>query len=376
MKALILSVSAGGGHHQAALAIDKYINKYEPESTVKVLDTIKYINPILDKFIIGGYLKAVKNTPSIYGKLYKLTENMKSEDGLKSFSNKFNEMMAFKILPSIKEFNPDIIICTNFFPLEMISILKEKKELNTPLVCVITDYGSHGVWLNSNVDSYIVSNSDMIDELEQNGVSRNIIFDYGIPVNEDFLKLHQRSATLSELQFSENKKTVLIMGGSLGLGRISKIYSELSTSKAKIQIIVIAGSNKKLYNHLLNLREMSAVETRVFGYTSDVNKYMQCSDLLITKPGGLTISEALICKTPLALFSPIPGQEKKNENFLLKHNIAISLDADLNCKKVIEDLLNNTTLLESMKTNCEKYAKPNCGQDIYKLLSNLIKNAH
>lgn len=370
MRALILSVSAGGGHMQASLALKNYIMQFEPTSDIEVLDTIKYINPLLDKLIIGSYLQTVKITPSIFGKLYKFTEK---DEGLSSVTNKFNEIMADKLLPIIEDYKPDIIICTHPFPTQMVSILKQKNKLNIPMICILTDYAPHNTWIHPSVDSYIVSNSDMKEEMVSRGVARNTIFDFGIPVSSDFFLDYDRNEILPELGLDPLKKTIMIMGGSLGIGKIARVYSQLSKLTTNVQIIVIAGSNKKLYSQLTNLKEQSAVTTSILGFSQNINKYMQCSDLLITKPGGLTITEALICNVPLALFSAIPGQEKKNEDFLLRHKLAITLNDGNNCIETIENLMSSPKKLQEMKENCKKFSKPNCGRDIFNLINEIIK---
>lgn len=372
MKVLILSVSAGGGHSHAAYALKKYIMQYEPNSEVNILDTIKYINPFIDKVLIGGYLKTIKVSPSLFGKLYNFTEK---DDNLASLSNKVNEFMAYKLLPKIQDFNPEIIVCTHPFPMDMISILKTKEELNLPMICMITDYAPHSFWIRPKVDSYIVSNSDMLEEMVTRGVNRASIHDIGIPVDPSFTKKFHREEILKELELNPNKKTIMIMGGSLGMGKISNIYSQLSVSDIDIQIIVITGSNKKLYSKLMELKEAAQIETRILGYTKEVNKYMQACDLLLTKPGGITITEALFCHIPLALFSPIPGQEEKNESFLLKHNLAVSLGDGSNCTDIIRNLIEYPSVLEAMKNNCAEFSKPSSGKDICLLLSQLIKKS-
>lgn len=374
MRALILSVSAGGGHKHAALALKDYIFKFEPDSEVKVLDTIKYINPILNKVLIGGYLNTLKIKPSLFGKIYKITESTNKTDGISSFKNKLTKIMANKILSAIEKFKPDIIICTHWYPVEMVSILKKKKKINVPIACIITDYAPHSFWIYPEVDSYIVSNKDMIEEMIHQGIDKDSIFDLGIPVGFDFFDKYDRNDTLKELDLDPQKKVVLIMGGSLGMGKISNIYSELAASANKdIQIIVITGKNKKLYTKLMSIRESSNIDTKILGFTKNVNKYMKCSDILITKPGGLTISEALICEVPLVLFSPIPGQEEKNEEFLLKHNLAISIGNGNNCREKIEDLLFSSETLKIMKGNCKKFSKPNCDYKIFNVINDLIK---
>lgn len=355
---------------KASLALKNYIMQFEPTSDIEILDTIRYINPLLDKLIIGSYLQTVKMTPSIFGKIYKFTEK---DEGLSSVTNKFNELMAYKLLPIIENYKPDIIICTHPFPTQMVSILKQKNKLNIPMICILTDYAPHNSWIHPNVDSYIVSNSDMKEEMALRGVSRDTVFDFGIPVSSDFFLEYDRNEVLPELGLDPCKNTIMIMGGSLGIGKIARVYSQLSKLTTNVQIIVIAGSNKKLYSELMNLKEYSTVTTRILGFSENINKYMQCSDLLITKPGGLTITEALICSVPLALFSAIPGQEKKNEEFLLKHKLAITLKDGNNCIEIIENLMSSPKKLQEMKDNCRKFSKPSCGRDIFNLINELIK---
>ena len=370
MKVLILSISAGGGHIHAAKAVENYTTINDPNSEVKVVDTLKYINPIIDKVVIGSYLKSIKLSPSIFGKLYSYSDN---EDGFASVSNKFNELMALRILPLIKEFTPDIILTTHFFPTEMLSILKYKNKLSVPCISLLTDYSSHNFWIHPGVDAYVVSNSDMIGEMTEKGVEEKNIYNLGIPVKPDFIMSYDKDQTLKDLELDPKKLTILIMGGSLGLGKIRNLYEELKKVDRDFQIIVITGSNKKLYSELLKLQTTSTKETRVIGFTNEVNKYMQACDLLLTKPGGLTITEALVCRTPLGLFSPIPGQEEKNAQFLLRHNLAVNIGNIKHCKESIEELISNSDKLKEMKNNCNGFSKPNSGNDIYELMNKMVK---
>lgn len=372
MRTLIFSVSAGGGHGRAAEAIKDYICLYNPNSDVKIIDTLKYINPIIDKVIIGSYLKTIKVTPSLFGKLYDYSE---TDYGLATISAKINEILTYRLLPLINDFKPDILIATHPFPTEMLSILKIKHKTELPTMSILTDYAPHSFWLHPCIDAYIVSNSDMIPEMVSKGIPKSTIYDIGIPINPKFFVEYDRKETLEEIQFSPDKTTILIMGGSLGMGKIESIYEELLELENDIQIIVITGSNKKLYYELMKYQNISIEnkKTYIIGFTDKVNKYMQAADLLLTKPGGLTITEALICKTPIGIFSPIPGQEEKNAEFLIKHNLAVDLRNDKSIKKTIEELLLDPNNLLTIKENCSKFAKPFVGKDIYDLVLQLIK---
>lgn len=369
MKALLLSVSAGGGHKKTAETIKNYIIANSPLSEIKIIDTLRYINPILDRVVIGSYLKTIKINPSLYGKLYDYAEY---DAGINSFAIKINEMMAKKLLPLIRSFNPDIILCTHPFPTEMVSTLKGKNKISVPTVSVLTDYAVHSFWVQPNIDAFIVSNKDMVSEMMERNISKDIIFPIGIPIEPSFSTTYNREETLNSLGLDSSKFTLLVMGGSLGIGKIAKIYGQLSQLKREVQIIVITGNNKKLYSNLKKLQENSNKATRIIGYTADVNKYMQSCDLLITKPGGLTITEALACGIPLAVFSPIPGQEEQNANFLFRHNLSVNLGFGENCKDVIEDLLSSDTKLKDMKENCREFVNQNSGDGLYNIMASLI----
>ena len=134
--------------------------------------------------------------------------------------------------------------------MEMVSILKSKDALHKPMVCMLTDYAPHSFWIRPKVDSYIVSNSDMVDEMVKRGIERERIHDIGIPVDPNFSKKFNRNTTLKELDLDPDKKTLMIMGGSLGMGKISSIYENLSVSNIDIQLIAIAGNNKRLYSKI------------------------------------------------------------------------------------------------------------------------------
>lgn len=372
MKVLILSISAGGGHGHAAEALKDHINLKCAKSEVKIIDTLKYINPIIDKVIIGSYLKTLKVTPSLYGKLYTYSEG---DYGItNTISAKLSKIMTYKLMPLIDEFNPDILVCTHPFPTEMVSIMKIKYDLKIPVVSIITDYYPHASWLHAHIDAYIVANQDMVEYMICKGIPKDTIYNLGIPVKPDFTYKYNREETLCELGLYSNKTTILVMGGSLGMGKISSIYDQLNKLDKDIQIIIITGKNEKLYNELLKLKRSSTKPTSIIGFTDTVNKYMQCCDLLLTKPGGLTITEALISHIPLGLFSPIPGQEEKNAQFLLNHNLAVDLSKIEQCTDILKNLLECEKQLIKIKENCIKFSKPNSGDDIVKLIESLIQN--
>ncbi|MEA4825492.1 MAG: glycosyltransferase [Clostridium sp.] len=370
MKTLIFSISAGDGHKQTSLAIKDYILLNDKNSEVIIVDTLSYISPTLNKLVIGSYIKSLKINPSIYGRLYYKIDSSKKLSVLKG-SSKLGRLFSLKLKKLIYEFNPDIIISTHPIPTEMLSMLKTRGNMKIPVITIITDYAAHNFWLHKGIDVYITPNNDMINEMITKGIDKDKIYNLGIPVNPNFFKKYDKSVTLKSLNLSPMKFTILVMGGSLGMGRIIDLYKELDKIKADIQIIIATGKNNRLYCQLMKLKSNCLKETRVLKYTREINKYMQACDVLITKPGGITITEAMLSSIPLILFSPIPGQEEKNIDFLVKNHLAINLNDIEECKNTINTLITNPAYLQKIKRNYVNYIKPHSGNDIYNLINSL-----
>ena len=386
MKILILTAATGVGHLRASSALKSYILETQEDCEVEIVDTLKYISPLLDKTVTEGYEAMAKRTPKLFGSLYKSTNRGKSKTTY-FFCNIFRKYL----MPLVEEFRPDAIISTHPFATEMISLLKEDGKITAPLICVMTDYGPHRAWIHPYVDSYIVSNEGMVDTMAKMGAPREKIHPYGIPVEESFYEKMDRAEVLRQLGLSPDKPTVLIMAGSFGVSNILRIYNNIIKVNLDFQIIVITGKNERLYeafNKLIlrnsrqkPLRDVSvklkpkpSKPTKVLFFTNEVHKYMQISDLIITKPGGLTVSEALACNLPMAIFDAIPGPETENAEFLIDNNMAVKIQKGSACSDTIYDLLSNQERLEEMRRSCSAFDKSSSGPKIVNEIQKLVKD--
>lgn len=412
VKAIILSASTGSGHMSAARAINEYLMESGAQS--EVIDTLKYISPILNKTVTEFYDFIAKYHPKIWKMMYD-TSNKKTVNKLLL---SVNNLVSKRLLPLLDDFEPDVIIATHPFAAEMISKLKSLQKIDIPLICVITDYAPHLTWINPGIDAYVVANSDMIEPMVQMGADKNDIFNFGIPVDKEFFSKKDKAKILEEIGLFPELPTVLIMSGGNGYANVEEIYRDLQKSDTDFQIILITGKNQKLYNRMQSLTEISNQEkqnlnlqknfiskfgvpnvhlnglniikkfvgdssekflqtkpTKIIYFTSEVSKYMSAADLIITKPGGLTVSEALACGLPMALFGAIPGQEEENANFLVGNNMAVKLDQKSSNLKSIEALLENPDRLNYMKFNCENFDKSDSLKNIYNLIKKLSKNS-
>lgn len=395
MRILILSASTGGGHMKASSAIKDHILKKDKSAIIKISDILKYISPILDKTISDGYEYLAKKAPKMYGVMYKQSNK---ETALNSFVYKFNTLFSKKLIPLLEDFKPDAIVSTHPFTTEMFSSLKDILNIKIPLICVITDYAPHKAWLNKNVDAYVVASNKMVDAMVDIGIDQNIIYPYGIPIEDSFFTKRERIATLKEIGLLSSLPTILIMAGSFGVTDILKIYNRIIKINIDFQIIIITGRNKKLYesfekilyrnkdNPILTFgkhsikkphinkskKDVPSKNTKLIYFTNEVSKYMFASDLIITKPGGLTISEALACNLPMAIFNAIPGQEEENADFLIDNNMAVRLGKGSSCEKTIQKLLSDRYILESMRASCETFDKSASCNRIYNLIKELV----
>lgn len=374
MKIMILSAAAGGGHLRAAHAVEDYIKQNVPNAEVLVADALKNVSAALDWTCCDGYKLIAKNAPKFFGSLYKATNK---DTPLNSLMVRINHSAAQKLIPLLEKENPDVILSTYPFATEMISNLKREGVLKVPLICLMTDYGPHMAWIASNVDAYVVSTADMIDEMETMGVPRVLVHPFGIPVGDAFFKKEDRRSVRIRLGLDPDKPTILIMAGSFGVTRVLRIYERITALPQDFQMVVITGKNERLYEMFKEKAvPHSKKPTKLIYFTDEVESYMHASDLLVTKPGGLTVSEALACGIPLAVFDAIPGQEEDNTDFLLNHNMAVELGSGKDCAAIISDLLSNEEELKKMRASCEEFDKTDSKRQIFSLMEDLMKVYH
>ncbi len=415
MKILILSASTGGGHMRASNAMKEYFE--ENNIDVNVVDTLKYISPLLNKTVTEGYEYLAKRMPNIYKMIYKSTNNKVVNHLIFGI----NSIVSRKLVPLINDYKPNIIVTTHPFTNEMVSKLKSIGKADVPVVCIITDYAPHRTWITENVSAYIVASDDMMKSMMEMGVDKNIVYPFGIPIEDEFYTKRDRNILLKQMGFKSSIPTVLIMAGSFGVENIVSIYKDILKIDLDFQIIIITGRNPKLYDTIesivyerekkvykypklfskfsfnikswkyisklnklrkrLNFSEGNGEDleskiyrkdTRIIYFTDEVHKYMCIADLIITKPGGLTITEALACDLPMAIFNAIPGQEEENADFLVDNNMAVRLNRDTTAE-TIKDLLKNKKKLRFMKHSCETFDKSESLKNILNLIVNLVE---
>ena len=372
-KVIIFYASYGGGHLNAAKSIQECITNNYKNINVELIDCMKYVNITIEKLTTAAYREMAKKAPWAWGRIY--ADSQKGP--LAHISSRSNKIMAIKLLKLLREKNPDLIISTHPFGSQMCSYLKRKQKITSKIATIMTDFAPHDQWLvgSEYTDYYFVAHNKMKQYLISKNIDENKIFDTGIPISNRFLLNYNKNDILSELKFTPNKKTVLFFGGGeFGLGKTKtvEIFECFVKLFPDIQIIAVAGKNEKMKTAFSKIveQEKRNDSIKVLEFTNKVPEFMSVSDLVVTKPGGLTTSESLASKLPMVIINPIPGQEEENAQFLEENGIAIWIKKYDNPYEKLQNLFSDTKLLPTMKENTEKLSKKYSTQNICKILFN------
>jgi len=358
IKILIFSVSIGAGHDSVAQAIAERLLVEAPGSEVKIIDTFRYINSILNKVVVGSYMETLRFTPKVWGYLYDQAEE---GDRMVEFSHLFAKLISPKLSQLINQVNPQVIITTHAFPTGMLGQMKVKGKLHIPLVSAVTDFHIHPIWINKGVDLYFIHSADLAYPLIQEGIPWEKIKPIGIPIRMQFGQELNHGEIEEEFGLAGDP-VVLVMGGGLGLGRIEVITRKI-LSDERFGVVVVAGRNKRLYEKLKGINNNPRL--RVFGYVEDMARIIAACDLVISKPGGVTSAEILAMKKPLVIYSAFPGQEDRNTDYLLNRGAAIKVKKlDMLIPESLA-LWQNPLRLQQMKEMAEHLGSPHSSKLVW-----------
>ncbi len=352
MKIIITYASAGTGHRRAAEAIYNYFKENCPAHDLKIIDALEETNFIFRKLYSYGYLFLVNHALWLWHFSFWLTSIKALKPAaniLVSVINRLNAKGLSKFL--IKE-SPDFIISTHFFPPQIAAFLKRIKKLNSKLVTVITDFGIHPFWISAGTDMYIVASNLSKEQLILEGVQENIIKDFGIPIDSKFLKEYEKNILCKKFEIEPNKFTVLISTGSFAIGQVEEIVESLYK---EVQILVVSAHNKILYSRL---KQRNYPKVKVFGFIDNIQELMFVSDMIITKPGGLTIAESLAMGLLPIFITAIPGQETENAKILAKKSIGINIKDVASIQDIVLDFRDHPQKLRNTKEKIDELKRP------------------
>lgn len=367
-KVLILSTSTGYGHNQAANSLMELIKNDDTE--ILVHDFLKE-NRFFDRSIVNGYDLCASSLGTLYGLLYKIS-NIKFINNLVSF---LFLPVANKLAKFIDSFNPDLIITTHPLAVSILSYLKKRQIIKVPVISVVTDFKCHYTYVSKIIDHYIVACDFTKENLASKGIPKEKISPFGIPVKQDFYKEDYPNYVENIIQSPLN---ILLMGGGMGLDNISKVLKTLIKNENPLNLTIVCGNNAELkeelckeYGHIKGNKKLN-----ILGYTTEIPKIMKGSDLIITKPGGLTTTESLLSHLPMIIPFIIPGQESENREFLSKSNCAITINHLEELNKVINDLNKDNNKLINMRKSILDVLSSYSPEGIIKLCTKMLNDSY
>ena len=342
---MIATVTAGGGHLAAAAALEEAWRAARPDDVIDKIDLLKLFAPLHRKIYSDGYVNLVERAPELWGMVFAKTDNLKLLQKLKRIQRKFPSGSKQRFARHVKQFKPDVVLCTHYLPLETLTPLREKKDGLRPFVtCVVTDFEAHALWMETCVDLYCVAAGETKARLVARGAAAKDIAVTGIPISAKFSSKPDAKAVRKNYGLRDDLPVLLVLSGGFGMGPVAEIMTELDKASAPFQMLVVAGRNEELRQKLA-VRDHKH-PTRVLGFSTNMHELMAIADLIITKPGGLTSSEALAMGKPLFILNPIPGQEAANSDFLLERGAALKANRPEDLPYRIDQLLGSKKLGE------------------------------
>jgi processive 1,2-diacylglycerol beta-glucosyltransferase len=383
MRTLIATATAGAGHLAAAAALDEAWRAFRPEDVVERIDVVKFFSPLHRKIHADGYVKLVEHAPEIWGMMFGKTDDPKVAGLLGRLRRVFPSKSRVRFMQHVKQFEPDVVLCTHYVAFEALGILKDKQVRlaakrarkrgrdrveqpsrgdSKPLVAsIVTDFEAHALWMAPCVDVYFVAAEETRARLIARGARPEDVVATGIPVSAKFSSKPDVRSVRKTLGLRDDQDVLLVLSGGFGMGPVAAILRELDKVCYPFQTVVVTGRNEELR------RDLAAQDrkhpTHVLGFSSNMHELMATADLIISKPGGLTSSEALAIGRPLFIVNPIPGQEAANSDFLLERGAAGKVNRVEDLPYRLEHLL-GTRKLSEMARAAKGLGRPNAALDI------------
>jgi processive 1,2-diacylglycerol beta-glucosyltransferase len=372
MKALVLTLSFGSGHVRAAEVVAEELRRQLPASNIMVVDALAECRLLFRVCYEWPYWLMLRYAPALLDRFSTARVAQKHEGTAPAWAFR---MGCPKVFSTIKSFDPDVIVAAEVAACEMAAIARHLGFTRAPILCVITDHEAEPIWVQAEVAAFTVPDERVGAELISWGAPANSISRCGIPVDPAFDAVHDPKAVRLRYGISDNAPLVLLMGGGMGPTRMDQVVQQLGETNTPMHIVAVAGKDKLTLRRLKRLKVNAPVSLRVVGWTDEVAALMQAARLLVTKPGGLTISEAALCSLPVVFFDPIPGAEFVNARRMVDAGAAVITTGPAETARAIISLLKDETSRDAMALRSRAMARPNARREIATLALDLLAPA-
>ena len=350
MKILILSCGTGGGHNSAALAVKEELDRRNIENEFK--EYLEIVNKRVKDYVNGLYIRSTKRNGKVFKAAYKLGE-LYRKTKIKSPVYALNSFSKKKLYEYIKDNKFDYVVTTHLFAAQALTTVK--KQFNIHFVAIATDYVCIPFWEETNPDYFIIPSEELKKGFLERGIKEEKLIPLGIPVSANFSLEYDKENVKEELNLSKDKKYILILTGSMGFGNTIDILERLEEkAENNISFIVSCGNNKKLLN-ILKEKNKNNTNILLLPFIKDIYRYMRASDVVLSKPGGLTSTEIATMNKPFIHTMPIPGCENYNANYFNEKNMSIKCNTVNEIVDNTYKLLYDENLKNEMIENQKKY---------------------
>lgn len=364
---LILSCSGGAGHIRAAEALHRTASLTGLPIRTEHYNVLDFTSKLFKRLYSESYLQMVNRTPELWGYLYQQSEKKPYEK--KGFIKSFDQLNYRRYLRILRELNPDAIICTHFLPYISISSTLRRKGITAPVFAVTTDFDIHQLWVDSIVERYFVFHDESAWQLQSKQVPKEKIMISGIPLMPEFQIKEKPNKARKDLGIDTNSFTVMVLSGGFGIGHVKEIVEQtiktLSTfQEKKFNLLVVCGKNNKALAELQTVHFPENINPSIFGFITNIDKLMDASDILISKAGGLTSSEAIAKSLPMLIVDPIPGQESRNADIIIEHGAGWKAINIANLSYKLQRILELPSILTNARASTHNIAKPKAASTI------------
>jgi len=375
-KILLLSASSGAGHVRAAQALEKAFQEANDEAGLSLevlhVDTLKFTNRVFRHLYSKAYLDVVNKMPEVSGWFYDKLDKPWKNERRRLALDKLNTRPFVKLL---REYQPDMIVCTHFLPAEIVSWLKAKERIASRQAIVVTDFDVHAMWLCHHYEQYFVAIDEARAYLEALGIPQDKITVSGIPIDPVFALHKDKQEMRLKHGLMPDGATILLSAGGFGVGPFEQLIAALLPLQTPVQVVAICGRNEDLKERVselaLSLDPRASLTVKPLGYTQEMDELMSASDLIVGKPGGLTTSEALSKGLVSVIANPIPGQEERNSDHLLEAGVAIRCNNMPTLAYKLDRLLADPARFATMQVNAYAMSRPHAAHDIVEKLLEL-----
>ncbi|QOV90828.1 MGDG synthase family glycosyltransferase [Humisphaera borealis] len=369
-RILVLSASAGVGHLRAAEAIELALRQTHPEAHVVNVDVLQYTNAAFRHFFAQTYFDVIKHAPHFVGFMYDRLDKP-GWPPMERLRTKFQRVQFGKFTDLLLSQPWDLAINTHFLPAEFISSLRLEGRLKLPQVMVTTDFYIHCMWVKQPVERYYMASRESAINLS-NVVPLSEMEVTGIPIHPAFGEAMDPTGCRRKHGISVDRNVVLQLAGGFGVGPIEQIHRRLLECQTPLHVVVATGRNARVRTRLEAIPLPSHHRRTVLGFTSDMPELMTAADVVVSKPGGLTTSEAMATGTPMVVVDPIPGQESRNSDYLLENGAAIKANTLQSLPHKLDVILSDGARLKQMQANARRIGHPRAAFDVVERAMKLI----